>query len=177
MEVELWKDIDGYNGLYQVSNLGRVKSLQRIIKRNDGHVKTIKERILKTSAATGGYLHLNLYKKGSSVTRNVHILVAEAFLNHKPDGHKKVVDHINNLATDNRLCNLQIISQRENTSKNKVDCSSKYVGVSWYQPSQKYKAHIRINNKQVHLGYFEKELEAAKAYQNKLKEIAKSFES
>ena len=70
---EIWKDIKDYDGIYQVSNLGRVKSL-----------KFSKERILKDYVDTRGYLNLSLNKNGKKKTYRVHKLVAVAFLGHEP---------------------------------------------------------------------------------------------
>ena len=56
MKKEIWRDIAGYEGLYQVSNMGRVKSLERIITRKNGKKQTIRERILKPRATPDGYL-------------------------------------------------------------------------------------------------------------------------
>lgn len=157
---EVWRDIKGYEGYYQVSSCGRVKSL-----------KYNKEKILKLSQDGGGYYHCDLYLNGNQKTIKVHKLVAIAFLGHKPNGMKIVVDHINNVKTDNRLENLQLISHRKNLSKDKKGYSSQYVGVTWYKPTSKWKAQIGINGKKKHLGLFSNELQAAQAYQLALKII------
>lgn len=70
--MEIWKDIEGYEGLYQVSNLGRVKSLN--------YLRTGKEKILSQSKNPNGYLKVNLYKNGKKGNWYVHRLVAEAFI-------------------------------------------------------------------------------------------------
>ena len=82
-----------------------------------------------------------------------------------------IVDHKNNVKTDNRLSNLQQIKHRENSSKDKhrYNPTSKYVGVN--KVGEKYRATISINNKKIHIGYFDSEIEASKAYQLKLKTI------
>jgi hypothetical protein len=100
----------------------------------------------------------------------VHTLVAMVFLNHKPDGTNKIcVDHINNIKTDNRLVNLQLITNRENTSKDKKDGTSKYVGVCWQKSKNKWMAQINIDDKKKYLGYFTDEHEAHLVYQKALK--------
>ena len=115
---EIWKDIEGYEGLYQVSDLGRVKSL-----------KFGKERILKQNQTYKGYLVVTLSENGKTKTRNVHVLVAMAFLDHKPDGTQKVVvDHIDNNKNNNTLDNMQLISHRENVSKDRYN-ETGYTGV------------------------------------------------
>jgi len=163
MKTEIWKDIKDYEGLYKVSNLGRVKSL-----------KFGKERILSAATNASGYSLVALYKDGKTKAITVHQLVSMAFLSHKPCGYKLVVDHINTFKTDNRLQNLQLITHRENLSKDKRWSSkytSKYTGVFWYKPTQKWRAQIRINGKIKYLGSFKSELEASEAYQSKLETI------
>ena len=152
---EIYKDIPGYKGMYQVSNLGNVKSFRKS-----------KERILKPSIGDKGYYVVTLFNK-----RRIHQLVAEAFLNHTPCGMKLVIDHINNDKLDNRVENLQVVTQRFNTSKTEGKGTSKYKGVSWYKKYNKWIAQITIDRKRINLGYFNCELAASLAYQNKLKTI------
>lgn len=156
---EIWKDIKGYNGDYQISNLGNVKSL-----------KQTKERLLKLGSNGSGYLKVDLSKNNKCKTRTVHQLVAESFLGHSPNGMKSIVDHIDNNSLNNRVDNLQIITHRKNTSKDKAGVS-KYTGVFWDEKGNKWRALISINNKLIHLGMFHCEIEASNAYQNKLKSI------
>jgi hypothetical protein len=101
------------------------------------------------------------------------VLVAMAFLNHKPCGHKLVVDHIDNNPLNDRLYNLQVITHRQNCSKDKKG-TSKYTGVTWEKRINKWKAHIRINSKLKYLGYFTDELKAANAYKKALEEYERS---
>lgn len=163
LENEIWKDIYKYEGLYQVSNLGRIKSLKRSKVRND--------RVLKMSLCSGGYYRVNLKGKGKGKSVRVHTLVAEHFLNHNYKITKKVVDHINNNKLDNRVENLQIITQRENASKDKKGYSSKYVGVHITRLKNRWRACITIDSKQIDLGSFINEYDAHLAYQKKLKEV------
>ncbi len=107
--MEIWKDIPNYECIYQVSSLGRVKSL--------GNNKQKKEKILK-SGETKGYLQVVLCKNKKPKTKYVHQLVAMAFLNHIPCGHRFEVDHINNIKSDNRVENLQILTHKDNSLKN-----------------------------------------------------------
>jgi hypothetical protein len=159
MKKEIWKDIPNYEGLYQVSNLGRVKS-----------VKENNNRLKKPNSSGRGYFSVILYKNNKHKTFLVHRLVAFAFLNYK---HTPgfVVDHINNNPLDNRLENLQVITIRENSSKDRKNCSSKYTGVCFDKRDKLYNSSIRINGKKMHLGCFKNEYDAHLAYQKKLKEI------
>ncbi len=163
MENEIWRDVPNYEGVYQVSNLGNVKSLN--------YNKTKKERLLKLTLC-GGYLLSYFYSDGKVKKFRVHQLVAMAFLGHEPCGHKVVVDHKNNNPFDNRLENLQLISHRENCSKDKKNKTSKYKGVSWSKNRNKWVSSIRLNGGRLFLGYFKCETTASLVYQNKLKELA-----
>ena len=164
MENEIWKDVIGYEGLYQISNSGRVKSL--------GNNKFKKEKILKDCNDYRGYYKVSLSKNGNVKLRKIHQLVAIAFLNHKPDGTSKiVVDHINDIKTDNRVENLQIITQRENAFKTQGNYTSNYKGVHLKKGRNKWDANITINRKTVYLGSFKDEYKAYQAYQNKLEEL------
>lgn len=113
---ETWKDIKGYEGLYQVSNLGRVKSLSRMVEHR-GRLISVSEKILKQSKNHQGYHRAILSKNGNTKTVTVHKEVARSFLNHETEGWHKVVDHIDADKSNNCLSNLQIISQKENVQK------------------------------------------------------------
>ncbi len=160
MKKEEWKSIPNYEGLYEISSYGRVKSL-----------RFNKELILKLRIGTKHYQDVGLYKNKIKSTREIHQLVAEAFLNHKPCGLKLVVDHINNDKLDNRVENLRIITQRENANRKHLKSTSKYTGVCFDATNKKWKAAIRINGKQTHLGLFTEEYDAYLAYQNKLNSL------
>lgn len=159
LNLEVWKDIPDFEGMYQVSNLGNVRSL-----------KSNKLKVLKKSINNNGRYRVNLCKNGKKFSNcKISQLSAMAFLNHKPCGHKIVVDHIDNNKENDKLYNLQLISNRENTVKDTVRGSSKYVGVSWHKNIKKWRAYIYIKGKNKHLGYFTDEKEAAQAYKNELK--------
>ena len=166
MEEEVWKDVPGYNGHYQVSNLGKVKTTS--------NTKTRKERILKQclNGPNGRkYLAICLSKHNKQKIFKIHQLMAMAFLKHVPCGHKLVVDHIDNDKFNNILTNLQIITCRENNSKDKKGGTSKYVGVSWNKQKQKWNSEITINGKGILLGQFKNEIDAHLTYQQKLKTL------
>ena len=161
LKNEVWKDIPYYEGLYQVSNLGRVKSL-----------KFKKTKLLKPGKKPSGYLYVVLTKEKKQKNYYIHQLVAMVFHNFQPDGTNRiVVDHKRNIRTDNRANQLQLITNRYNNSKDKKGGTSKYTGVSFYKRNSKWRAGIRINGKSKHLGIFDKEYDAHLAYQKKLKSI------
>jgi hypothetical protein len=116
--VESWSDILGYEGLYQISDFGEVKSLKRFAP-NPIHGQILKrERLLKGFPDTYGHIQISLYKDGKESKKYVHKLVAYYFMGHETDGTtEKVIDHIDEDKSNNRKDNLQIISHKENISK------------------------------------------------------------
>lgn len=171
MSEEKFKDIPGYDGLYQISNLGRVKSLSRQVC-NSKRCFISKERILKLSKDSGEYSIVHLYIQGSKrSTKKVHKLVAECFLNHTSYGFELVVNHKDFNRLNNNVENLEIVTSRENTNKKHLKSSSKYTGVSWHKNRNKWQSQILINGKVKHLGYFINELEANNAYQLKINKL------
>ena len=112
--TEVWKDIKGYEGSYQVSNLGRVKSLERTFIDKIGHKQHTKERILKQFTASHGYLQVDLYNGSSKKKRLVHRLVCEAF--HENTENKPCVNHIDENKTNNVASNLEWCTYEENNN-------------------------------------------------------------
>ncbi|AKG94207.1 HNH homing endonuclease [Polaribacter phage P12002L] len=157
---EIFKTIPNYEGLYQVSDLGSVKSLIYS-----------KERILNQNNDKDGYLLVSLYKDKKAKRFKVHQLVAMAFLNHEPCGLKLVINHINFNKADNRVGNLEIVTNRQNSNQKHLKSSSKYVGVYWNKANNKWKSSIRIGKNKKYLGYFINEYNAHLAYQKALKDI------
>lgn len=170
---EIWKDIPDYEGLYQVSNLGRVKSLPKEWVAGYGAINKHNGKILKLQVDKDGYNLVKLHKNNIGKTKKVHQLVAISFLNHKPCGLKLVIDHINDNPSDNRVENLQIVTQRFNAHKTQGKYSSKYKGVHWDKNRNKWNAQIKISNKKVFIGRYEKEEDAHKAYQKALNNLIK----
>lgn len=164
--MEIWKDVVGYEGFYSVSNQGRIKRNAKIGYRGN----VLKERIMKSSIAYG-YLHLTLSKHDVQMTFNIHKLVAIAFLNHKPCGHEIVINHKNFIRTDNRVENLELVTQRENSNKKHIKSSSEYVGVSWNKIKKMWSSYIYVKYTKMELGYFNNEYEAHLAYKKALSEI------
>lgn len=157
--MEIWKTIEDFKD-YKISNLGNVKSF-----------KNNKELILKTQLTKKGYKKLSLSNGKIQKHFLIHQLVAIYFLNHKPNGMEKIIDHIDNDKQNNNVSNLRIVTNRENCSKDKKNKTSKYIGVSFDKFRNKWSAEIRDKEKRYKLGRFNTEYEAHLAYKNKLKEI------
>lgn len=108
--MEVWKDIKGYEGLYQVSNFGNVKSLSRS-KKNHSKMQHIPEKLKSYRVDPQGYLMLDLYKNNKQKTVRVHRLVAEAFVPN--DDAKETVNHIDGDKSNNIASNLEWASFKE----------------------------------------------------------------
>ena len=115
-EKEIWVDIEGYEGMYQVSNMGRVKSLERTAWNNRGYYRTLHERILKGRKVSNGYLQVQLCQDGKAKNYLVHRLVASAFLEN-PMGYNEV-NHIDEDKENNKADNLEWCSKSYNLSYN-----------------------------------------------------------
>lgn len=157
--LEEWKFIDGYDNLYQVSNLGRIKSL-----------RYNKERILKSVPNGTGYLRIKLGKKSKNYF--LHKLVATYFIPNDDKGRDEV-NHINCDKLNNTISNLEWVNHRENVVsyyQNKSGRKSKYIGVST-TPQNKWRSSIYLNGKNINIGWsFDTELEAYQARINFEKE-------
>ena len=154
MKEEIWKDIVGYEGIYRISNQGRVMSLW--------YGKT---RIMAGRMGNRGYIHVSLYKNKRTKTFLVSRLVAQHFL---PDWDKSLqVDHINGVRTNNHVDNLRMVTHSQNLksySKKIEGVTSKFRGVCWVKDRKKWEARIMVDGKRPHLGCFDDEEEAARAW-------------
>lgn len=171
LEGEIWKDVVGYEGYYKVSNMGRIYSMPKEWIGFNSSKGSHKGIILKSGISSNGYKTVMLKVKGVNKSMLVHQLVAESFLNHKPNGMSLVVDHVNDNKLDNRLENLQIVTTRFNSRKTQGSGSSKYKGVSFVKKRNKWVASITVNGKQVFLGHHDCELKAALEYQKYLSKL------
>lgn len=106
-EEEIWKDIPNYEGLYQASTLGRIKSLPK--SGSGGHLDSI---ILKNITIKDGYKGVSLCKNKEEHTYSVHRLIAKTFIDNYSD--ELEVNHINEDKSDNRLCNLELCTRKYN---------------------------------------------------------------
>lgn len=174
-EIEVFVDIPDYEGLYQVSNLGRVRSLAKIIYRSNGRMQTWRERILRPGIKDTGYYHVQLCRNKIHYDKKVHQLVAITFLNHIPRGLSLVVNHIDGNKLNNKLLNIEIVTTRQNTStcyrSDRLRLSSQYTGVNWNKKVKKWESGIKINGRRKYLGCFSSEIEASNVYKKALSEL------
>lgn len=110
--METWKDIQGYEGLYQVSDLGRIRSCGRVCNAKNGSTSKKRERILTQEITVYGYCRVRLFNcDGKAKHYATHRLVARAFLG-EIDGFE--INHKNEIKTDNRVENLEIVTSKQN---------------------------------------------------------------
>jgi len=122
--MEIWKDIEGYKGFYQVSSLGRIKSLAREKILYHGGIYNTKEEMLTLCLTKKGYLRTYLYQNGKRETFSVHRLVLKTFVDNpfsKPE-----VNHKNGKKDDNRLENLEWATSSENVKHSFKELGKKF---------------------------------------------------
>lgn len=116
---EIWKDIDGYAGLYQVSNLGRVKRLAKPVFTSNGHYRIFRERFLKPFLSRNKKLYfVELCKGGETKKLLLHRVVVESFI--RKLHNKEIVTHKDNNGFNNNVCNLEITDNAKNWQKRKL---------------------------------------------------------
>lgn len=173
MLTEQFKSIKDYEGLYEISNFGRVKALEKTwytgmyygVKRHQS------EKILKTQMGTGDYLHVLLHNGTSRKSVDVHTLVWDAF-GDKPREEKNFqIDHKDNNKQNNYADNLQLLTHRENTTKGWLNKKKYNLPTGIKICGKKFQARIGINKKQIHLGTFDGLEQASLAYQKALENI------
>jgi hypothetical protein len=115
---EMWRSVKGFDGKYEVSNLGNVRSVDREVPARNGHTRKFKGRTLKPcTTTTTPYLYVNLTDKKK---HSIHRLVAEAFLEKKEE--EKEVDHIDGNPKNNKVDNLEWVTRGENLERSYTVC-------------------------------------------------------
>ena len=132
MAQEIWKDIDGYEGLYQVSNYGRIKSLTKTINTSYNKKRTVKETILKPDIGNNGYLYVSLWKDGKKSKFTVHRLVGKAFVDNPQ--HKPCINHKHYNRQNASAENLEWVTHKENTLYSRDAMSKSHVGKFFATP-------------------------------------------
>lgn len=168
LDGEIWKDVINYEGVYRVSNFGRVK---RYFYHSGNGEYVQRHRLIKNILAKNGYFNITLIKNGLKRPIGVHRLVAQAFIPNQDN--KPQVNHINKDRGDNRIENLEWVTHRENISHayNLKDTKSSFMGVGYVgHRKNKWVALIHVNGRNIKIGYFDTDIEAAKAYNDTLDE-------
>jgi hypothetical protein len=167
METEEFRPVVGFEGLYEVSNLGRVRSVSRMVRMSNGRNRFRVGKALKPSSGQNiskGYPCVGLYKDKKMHWIHAHRIVVSAFISSSiPDGF--YTDHINRNKEDNRVCNLRLVSSTANAlNRNEPkNNTSGRIGVYFVPQWRRWSSRIYIKGKQIHLGYFETFQEAVKA--------------
>jgi len=160
MRDETWVSVAGYEGIYEVSDLGRVRSVDRVSMSSLRESQAIKGRLLKAGIAGTGYLTVSLCKEGKPRTHTVHELVARAFIGPRPEGAD--IDHIDSSRRNNLPSNLRYASHEANM-RNLTIANSESGVLGVYRNGPGWAAQINYERKQRHLGTFSSIEEAARA--------------
>lgn len=120
--MEIWKDIANYEGLYQISSLGRIKSLEKKVNNSETTQRIVKERIMRLGKTPKGYIQTSLAKKQVNTKFYSHRLVALHFITNPEN--KPEVNHKDGNKSNNEICNLEWCTRSEN-SKHAFDTGLK----------------------------------------------------
>lgn len=164
MTKEIWKEVPGYEGFYEVSNKGIVRSLDRFVNFKNSK-KLCKGKIRAMTINSWGYYTLGLTKEGKETKFQVHQLVAMAFLNYIRGVPDSVIDHIDRNTLNNNVENLRVVSVRENNqNRDKSETSSIYTGV-YFNSNGLWTSGISLKGKNYNLcSRFNSQEEAYKIY-------------
>ncbi len=144
---EEWLDVAGYEGKYQVSNFGRVRGVDRLIKSSRGGFQKLTGKVLSQSEIWNGYMTISLYGNGKEKRLLVHRLVAIAFIPNPEN--KATVNHIDSDRKNNRLDNLQWTTYSENT-KHGFEFGKMYIPIGASSKLTQLNIHaIRSDNRRV----------------------------
>lgn len=163
MEEEIWKDIPGYEGIYQASNLGEVKSLDRYVaSKTPGSIRHIRGVVLKPKLRNG-YLFVDLCRDNKRSSPNIHQIVCLVFMGHTFESFANVINHIDGNKSNNRIDNLEIISQRENVHAYFKKAIAGY-RFGACNDNGRFRSSIYVDGRKYHLGCFEKREDAHAIY-------------
>lgn len=169
LENEIWKPVKNFEGLYEISNHGRLRSVDRLVF-HKGFNKNInrKGKILKNTTSKGQYYIYAISKNNKLTYGLVHRLVAEHFIGEKPKG--KQINHIDSNSFNNHYLNLEYVYARENNAHRNIKNNGKIKGYNLL-PSGRYQAVICINRKKYPLGMFDTAEEATNAWKEATRKL------
>lgn len=166
-----WKDIPGYSGIYQISNVGNLRSLDRTVMHR-GRNRRLKGRLLQPSIDVSGYPRAGLTVEAKTTYVFVHRLVAEAFVPNPKN--LPYVDHINGVRADNKVANLRWVNHSQNmANRHTTKQETGHAGIR-YRPActkKPYEVSGSLSGKSVIVGYFESLSQAVNARQKHLEEV------
>lgn len=163
---EIWKEVEGFEAFYHISNLGRIKKLKRDVYGNDGkYHRKDPERLnsIHLNKKRGNYYLTDLAVKGKRKSFWLHRLIAINFIPNPQK--KKYVNHIDGNPQNNAIENLEWVNQIENSchAQKRKKSTSDYIGVGWDKYAGKWKSQIYHKGKSIHIGSFVSEMEAYEA--------------
>ena len=166
--MEIWKEMDEFEGFYSVSNLGRVKSNKRSILKSNGVIQNFKEKIISLTDNGSGYLNVKFCIKNKPSIMYIHRLVYKHFVGELIDGMQ--INHIDFDRYNNMQSNLEQVTRRQNIHHSRVNRpkTSDYPCVYYF--CNKYVGRFYSNSKGVYCGRYETAIEAAIAVKTKMAE-------
>jgi hypothetical protein len=113
LQEEIWKDIPGYEGIYQASNLGRIKSLSKTVNISNGKKRNVLEKLFNLRTNNYGYNVVTMYLNGKMQSKRSNRVIALTFIPNPEN--KPYVNHINGIKNDDRVVNLEWCTAKENS--------------------------------------------------------------
>jgi len=158
----IWIDIPKYKGLYKINSLGEIKSCDKIT----NGIKSIGRPIILSKNKVG-YMFVKLSKNNKKQMFQIQKLMALTFVGYIPDG--KVVDHIDSNKTNNDINNLQFLTIRENSIKEKL-AENGHIDICYRKDNNKWRVRLQISTGRLSVGNFEKINDALEAYDKACKD-------
>ena len=161
---EIWKDIEGYEGEYQISNCGRYRSLDRIVTYSNGINVRYEGKILSSFEKKNGYLQATLNRKSGNKKFYIHRLVASAFIINDDPINKTIINHVDENKQNNNFNNLEWCTHAYNLTYNNVHLK-KIKTIDYIELNKKFKKPIIAKN--INSGeelYFNSATDAAREY-------------
>jgi hypothetical protein len=154
MKNEIWKQVKGYEGLYEVSNLGNIKSVDRYVTSITGVTRLLKGKLLKHGKTKSGYMNVVLMNQGVRNNHTVHSLVYDAHGIGERNGRKLQVHHIDHDKTNNAIYNLTLKTPQDNMIESRINLGYITPGIQWVPQRNKWQVYTTVNSKRIWAGYY-----------------------